>query len=327
MIERSLSWIGIARLGLVQTTLGSIVVLTTSTINRIMIVELSMLAVIPGALVAWHYALQILRPRWGHGSDNGGKRTPWIIGGMATLALGGFGAALAVWLSSVMFWPGLFLAAAAFTLIGVGVGAAGTSMLVLLAEKVAEERRAAAATVVWTMMIVGFIITSVIAGKLLDPFSFQRLVLVAAGVTATAFIISVIAVWGIEKNTTRQPARSESSTPQKQSFRMAFASAWDDVEARRFAIFIFISMLAYSAQDLILEPFAGLIFNFSPGQSTSLSGTQNTGVLLGMLLVGAAATWFGPNNGLATGQSRAVWVLRLRFRVSLLPQVLALHGR
>ncbi len=60
-----LGWLGIARLGLVQSSLGAIVVLTTSTINRVMIVELSLLAVIPGLLVAWHYALQVLRPRWG----------------------------------------------------------------------------------------------------------------------------------------------------------------------------------------------------------------------------------------------------------------------
>ncbi len=50
-------------------------------------------AMLPGALVALHYAMQILRPRLGHGSDCGGRRTPWIIGGMAVLALGGLGAA------------------------------------------------------------------------------------------------------------------------------------------------------------------------------------------------------------------------------------------
>jgi MFS transporter, BCD family, chlorophyll transporter len=73
---------------------------------------------------------------------------------------------------------------------------------------------------------------------------------------------------------------------------------WSEPEARRFAIFIFMSMLAYSAQDLILEPFAGLVFNFTPGQSTSLSGTQNSGALLGMILVGVAATWLGKAKGL-----------------------------
>jgi MFS transporter, BCD family, chlorophyll transporter len=295
--EKHLGWLGIARLGLVQTALGAIVVLTTSTINRVMIVELSFLALIPGLLVAWHYALQVLRPKWGHGSDNGGKRTPWIIGGMATLALGGFMAALAVWLAAQAFWAGLALAAMAFTLIGIGVGAAGTSMLVLLAETVEQSKRAAAATIVWTMMIVGFIVTTVIAGKLLDPFSLSRLVAVAGGVTAVAFIVSVIAVWGVERE--HAVTRSAKAATAKPDFKTALSSVWQDLEARNFAIFIFISMLGYSAQDLILEPFAGLIFNFTPGQSTSLSGTQNSGVLLGMLLVGGAATWGAKAKGMA----------------------------
>jgi MFS transporter, BCD family, chlorophyll transporter len=296
MQENSLGWLGIARLGLVQTALGAIVVLTTSTINRVMIVEMSFLALIPGILVAWHYALQILRPKWGHGSDTGGKRTPWIIGGMATLAFGGFLAAVAVWLAASMFWVGLAVAAMAFTLIGIGVGAAGTSMLVLLAETVEHTKRAAAATIVWTMMIVGFIVTTVLAGHFLDPFSLPRLVAVAAAVTAIAFAVSVVAVWGIERD--HGKTKPNQGNTEKPKFSTSLASVWQDSDARHFAIFIFISMLGYSAQDLILEPFAGLVFNFTPGQSTSLSGTQNMGVLLGMIVVGAAATWFGRTNGL-----------------------------
>lgn len=289
MADKYLSWFSIARLGLVQTSLGAVVVLTTSTINRVMIVELSFLAIIPGLLVAWHYALQILRPRWGHGSDNGGTRTPWIIGGMAVLAFGGFLAAVSAWLAASMFWAGIALAVIAFTLIGIGVGAAGTSLLVLLAETVKPDRRGGAATVVWTMMIAGFILTTVLAGRFLDPFSMSRLVGVAAVVTLTAFIVSTVAVWGIEKNHTQKIVTKPTS--EKIDFTEALKDVWQDSDARRFAIFIFMSMLAYSAQDLILEPFAGFLFNFTPGQSTSLSGTQNSGVLVGMLVVGFASSF------------------------------------
>ncbi len=291
MAEKNLGWVGIARLGLVQTSLGAIVVLTTSTINRVMIVELSFLAIIPGLLVAWHYALQVLRPRWGHGSDNGGKRTPWIIGGMAILAFGGLLAAVSVWLAASLFWAGIALAAIAFTLIGIGVGAAGTSLLVLLAETVEQERRGAAATVVWTMMIAGFILTTILAGHYLDPFSLPRLVAVSATVTITAFFVSACAVWGIEN--THNKITAEKKASEKINFNDALKDVWQDRDARRFAIFIFSSMLAYSAQDLILEPFAGFIFNLTPGQTTSLSGTQNSGVLIGMLMVGFASSFAG----------------------------------
>ena len=49
-------------------------------------------------------------------------------------------------------------------------------------------------------------------------------------------------------------------------------------------------MLSYSAQDLILEPFAGSLFAFTPGQSTKLSGVQHGGVFAGMLLVAVMTT-------------------------------------
>jgi BCD family chlorophyll transporter-like MFS transporter len=44
-------------------------------------------------------------------------------------------------------------------------------------------------------------------------------------------------------------------------------------------------MLAYSSQDLILEPFAAVAFGFSPAETTTLSGLQNGGVLIGMLFL------------------------------------------
>ena len=279
------SWAGIARFGLVQAALGAIVVLTTSTINRVMIVELALPAIVPGLLVTWHYALQVLRPSWGHGSDKGGRRTPWIIAGMGTLAVGGFGAALSVHLMQQNMWVGSIAAILSFTLIGAGVGAAGTSLLVLLANQVEEKRRAAAATIVWIMMIAGFIVTAGLAGHFLDPFSTGRLLIVAACICSASFLLTLVAVRGLE--TDRVVAKEDED---KVPFKQAIAEVWADQTARRFAIFIFVSMLAYSAQDLILEPFAGLVFGLTPGQTTSLSGVQNSGVLVGMVLVGVAST-------------------------------------
>jgi MFS transporter, BCD family, chlorophyll transporter len=288
MASSHLGWFGIVRLGLVQAALGAIVVLTTSTINRVMIVELMLPAMVPGLFVTWHYALQVLRPSWGHRSDKGGRRTPWIIAGMAALALGGFGAAVSVHLMASNMVAGTIAATIAFTLIGGGVGAAGTNLLVLLAKRVAEGRRAAAATIVWIMMIVGFIITAALAGHFLDPFSTTRLMAVAGVICAVAFVMTVAAIWRVETDV--QPA--EQSARPKVPFAQAIAEVWADRTARRFAIFVFVSMLAYSAQDLILEPFAGIVFGLTPGQSTQLSAVQNSGVLLGMMLVGAASTLF-----------------------------------
>ena len=289
-----LGWLGIVRLGLVQTALGAIVVLTTSTINRIMVVELALPAVLPGLLVALHYAVQVLRPRWGHGSDVGGRLTPWIVGGMAVLALGGFGAALATALMATQFWAGVALAGLAFLMIGIGVGASGTCLLVLLSRRVADERRPAAATVVWVMMICGFILTAGLAGHWLDPFSTTRLVLVTGVVSLIAFFLTCLAVHGVEAASgavRAAPAQAETD------FLTALREVWAEPQARLFAIFVFVSMVAYSAQDLILEPFAGTVFGFTPGESTKLAGVQNGGVLAGMLLVALVTSLAGPRAG------------------------------
>lgn len=286
----SLSWLGIVRLGLVQASLGAIVVLTTSTINRVMVVELMLPAIIPGALVALHHALQLLRPRMGYGADVGGRATPWIIGGMAVLATGGVLAAVSTALMSTNFSGGIVLAVVAFLLIGAGVSASGTSLLVLVAKRVTPKRKPAAAAIIWILMISGFVVTATLAGKFLDPFSSMRLVVVASSVSVIAFVIAVIAVWGVEGDTRPKATTDPVSFSEKPSFISSLKEVWAEPQARHFTIFVFVSMFAYNAQDLILEPFAGSVFKFSVGQSTGLSGLQHGGVLVGMILVGAIAT-------------------------------------
>ncbi|MGL4414979.1 BCD family MFS transporter [Roseinatronobacter monicus] len=292
----TLSWVQIFRLGLVQACLGAIVVLMTSTLNRLMVVELSLPVVLPGLLVALHYGVQITRPNWGHLADQGGNSTRWIIAGMGLLALGGLGAALAIPLLENHFGAGLALSVIAYAVIGLGVGASGTSLLALLATATAEHRRPAAATITWLMMIAGIALTAITAGKFLDPYSHARLLTVVAIICAGAVALTTIAVWGIERRVIARPA------PAPQRFRDGIAEIWADTRARNFTFFVFLSMTAYFMQELILEPYAGLVFGYTPGQSTQMSGAQNGGVFLGMVLVGVAAT------GLRIGSLRA-WVV------------------
>jgi BCD family chlorophyll transporter-like MFS transporter len=287
--------------------LGAIVVITTSVLNRVMVVELALPALLPGLLVAWHHAVQFVRPRMGHGSDVGRRRTPWIVGGMAVLGAGGVLAALSVaWIGSDRS-AGLALAVLAFTLIGLGVSAAGTSLLVLLAKRVDERRRAPAATIVWLMMIFGFALTAGTVGAVLDPYSPARLVTVTAVVAAAAFALTLLALWRLEGrgHEVAQAASPAARTALRPAFRAALREVWSEPPARRFTAFVFVSMLAYSAQDLILEPFAGSAFGFTPGQSTALAGVQHGGALLGMIVVALAGHRFA---GRALGSLRG-WTI------------------
>jgi BCD family chlorophyll transporter-like MFS transporter len=273
----SLGWLGIVRLGLVQSAIGAIVVLVTSTLNRVMVVEMALPASLPAALVAWHYLVQMSRPRWGHGSDGGRGRTELIVCGMGLLALGAIAAANAtVAMQGSLVW-GSLLGIIAFAMVGAGVSASGTSLLALLASAVAPQRRPAAASIAWIMMILGIVLTAAVAGHFLDPYSTRRLVLVASGV----------AVWGVEA---RLVAFVDPVSRPPVSFHMALREIWKEKLAREFTVFIFLSMFAYSAQELILEPFSGLVFGYSLGRSTQLAGFQQGGVLAGMILVGLLGT-------------------------------------
>jgi BCD family chlorophyll transporter-like MFS transporter len=285
--KTSLGWLGIVRLGLVQSAIGAIVVLTTSTLNRVMVVEMALPASLPAALVAWHYAVQLSRPRWGHGSDGGQKRTPLIVYGMGVLALGAILASNATVFMATSPTLGIILGIVAFAMIGAGVSASGTSLLALMASRVTPERRPAAASITWVMMIVGIVFTAGVAGAMLDPYSPQRLVLVAAGVSGTAFILALLAVWGVEA---RLASKETPQVGAAASFYETLREIWNEKLAREFTVFVFVSMLAYSAQELILEPYAGLVFGFTLGKSTQLAGFQHGGVLVGMISVGLLGT-------------------------------------
>ena len=296
---KAFGWPSIVRLGLVQASIGAMVMLATSLLNRVMVVEYALPAALPAGLVAWHYSVQLSRPAWGHGSDRGRRRTPWIVGGMAILASGILLAVGALSLVAARAAAGFALEIAAFALIGAGVGAAGTSLLALLATRVAPERRSAAAAITWIMMISGIIVTAGVAGSLIDPFSIDRLRVVAGGVAGVALIVTIGAVWGIEG--AAAPVERAAGV----SFGAALREIWHDRDARRFTIFVFASMLAYSMQDLILEPFAGLVFAYTPGASTRLSGVQHAGVLAGMILAGVGGSAFGARS--AAGLTR--WIV------------------
>ncbi len=327
-MTQDIGWTGVARLGLVQACMGAVVVLCTSTLNRVMVVELGLAAVLPGLMVALHYLVQISRPRMGHGSDTGGRRTPWIIGGMVVLALGGMTATLGTVWAQTDRAAGLSLAVLGFVLIGTGVSACGTNVLVTLAKSVPDQRRGPAATLVWIMMIAGFALTAGLAGHWLDPYSPERLLQVAASICGLTVLITIAAVLGIE----REPAAPTSRTAAndtKVGFRQALDQVWREPAARRFTIFVFVSMLAYSAQDLILEPFAGSVFGYTPGSSTKLSGVQHGGVLLGMLMVAGAGLLAARNAGKAwatrIGSLRA-WTVGGCIASALAMAALALAG-
>ncbi len=292
----SAGWGTIARLCLVNAAIGGMAALPVNLFNRLMTVELALPALLPGLLVALHYAVQVSRPVWGHRSDIGGARAPFIVGGMILLGAGVFLAAVAVGVAGSSTVMALLLWTLAYIAIGLGVGAAGTSFLALLASIAPKDREGAAATLAWLMLIIGAIAASIGVGTALEPYSPDRLTIVVGAAVVIAILVATIGCVGVERKTRLDTA----PTPERQSLRDALAVTWSDPRARAFTGFVFLSILAFYLSELVFEPFAGHVHGLTPEDSTKLSGGKDGAALLGMLLAGGFATFgFGSLRGWA----------------------------
>ena len=147
-------------------------------------------------------------------------------------------------------------------MIGAGVGAAGTSLLALLA----DARRAASGgrrrpSITWIMMIVGIVVSAAVSRARCcsrSPPSGWRWWPRASPASPFSSRSSPSGA----RSATRPVSRARGAArprPSRPSGKV-LAEIWADPLARRFTVFVFVSMLAYSAQELILEPFAGLVF-------------------------------------------------------------------
>lgn len=279
----TLGWGGIVRLSLVNAAIGGMSALPVNLFNRLMTVELALPALLPGLLVALHYAVQITRPVWGHRSDAKGGRTPFILGGLACVGLGlvmtAWGIAEASGPLALMVWV------LAYVLIGFGIGAAGTSFLALLATAAPDARKGAAATIAWLMLIAGAIFASIGTGIALTPYSPERLMTVVPCVAVIAWALAFLATWRVEGQLGDVPQ------PDEPSLGPALRATWADPAAKAFTGFVFLSIFAFYLSELILEPFAGHIHGLTPDASTKLSGGKDGAALTGMIAAGLLSTF------------------------------------
>lgn len=280
----TLGWGGLLRLCLANAAIGGLSALPVNLFNRLMTVELALPALLPGFLVALHYAVQLSRPAWGHRSDTKGGRTPFILGGVAVV---GLGLVMTAW--GISYAPSTSVAISvwivAYALIGFGIGAAGTSFLALLATAAPDERKGAAATLAWLMLIAGAIAASIGSGIALQPYSPERLMMVVPVVAVACFVVAMIATVGTERKLARAPA------PIDPALGPALRATWADPAARAFTGFVFLSILAFYLSELVLEPFAGHVHGLTPDASTKLSGGKDGASLLGMILAGGLSTF------------------------------------
>jgi BCD family chlorophyll transporter-like MFS transporter len=278
------------RLSLIQVSVGMSLVLLVGTLNRVMIVELGVPASIVGIMIALPVLFAPFRALIGYRSDTykcvlGWKRVPYIyrgtmlqFGGLAImpfalLVLAGKGHS-----ADDPAWIGQAAAALAFLLVGAGIHTTQTVGLALATDLARPQDRPNVVGLMYVMLLVGSIISSLIFGALLVDFSPGRLVQVIQGSAVVTIVLNGIALWKQEAR--RRTADIESEPPEP-----SFAEAWNTYiqgeNALRLLVIVGLGTMAFSMQDVLLEPYGGQVLAMTVSETTRLSATLAGGGLLG----------------------------------------------
>jgi MFS transporter, BCD family, chlorophyll transporter len=277
------------RLSLFQVSVGMALTLLVGTLNRVMIVELN----VPSALVALMVALPVLyapfRALVGfrsdtHRSELGWRRVPFIwmgtliqFGGLATmpfalLVLSGGGNA-----ATLPGWVGPACAATSFLLVGAGLHTTQTAGLALTTDLVAEPSQPRVVGLMYVMLLLGSVLSGVVFGALLQDFSPARLVQVIQGSAVVTLVLNTVALW---KQEVRRPPRG-AVQPERPSFSHAWATYIATPGARGRLLAIGLGTMAFSMQDVLLEPYGGQVLGMSVGATTWLTAALAAGGLMG----------------------------------------------
>ena len=278
------------RLALFQVSVGMSLVLLIGTLNRVMIVELGVAASLVSAMLALPLLAAPFRAIVGFKSDNhqsalGWRRVPFIWMG-TLLQFGGFAImpfALLVLSGSgqsadVPAWIGHAAAALAFLLVGSGVHTTQTVGLALATDLAPTESQPKVVGLMYAMLLIGMILSAFIFGTMLSDYSPGRLIQVIQGAAAATMILNVTALW-------KQESRSDQYRIGQPRKELAFTEAWslfiDGENARRRLWVVGMGTMAFTMEDVLLEPYGGEILDLSVAFTTTLSATLAIGGLAG----------------------------------------------
>ena len=303
------------RLSLFQVSVGMASVLLLGTLNRVMIVELSVPAMIVAVMIALPVLIAPFRALLGFRSDThrsaiGWKRIPylwfgslWQFGGLAIMPF-----ALLVLGGDVVHdipFAGEVLAALAFLMTGLGLHMTQTAGLALASDRATDETRPRVVALLYVMFLVGMGVSAVIMGVLLTDFTALKLIRVVQGAAVVGVALTLFALWKQEH--VRPMSREERAQP-----RPRFADAWTDFmnggQAGRLLACVFVGTMAFNMQDVLLEPYGGEILGLSVSATTLLTALWAAGALTGFALAGKRlASGSNPYRLAGAGLVAGIW--------------------
>ena len=278
------------RLSLFQVSVGMALVMLIGTLNRVLIVELNVPASLVSIMISIPLIFAPFRAVIGFRSDThrsalGWKRVPYIwmgtlvqFGGFAMmpfalLVLSGAGQS-----SNAPQWVGQLGAGIAFLFVGAGLHTTQTVGLALANDLVPPESQPKVVGLMYVMLLIGMILSAVIFGNLLSEFSPGRLIQVVQGAGVATIILNVIALW---KQEARKPAHLYPAPPKEKTFKESWNAFLEGNYATRRLIAVGLGTMAFSMEDILLEPYGGDILKLTVSQTTSLTAALAGGGLLG----------------------------------------------
>jgi BCD family chlorophyll transporter-like MFS transporter len=300
----------ILRLGLFQVAAGGLSVLFLGVLNRVMRVELGLdLFRVTLIVGGGHYLGALIAIPFGYFSDShpvaGFRRSLYILLGAIAAAFVLAGSLqVAIWLAESPSAGRLALGFGFFLLEGIASYVAGTAFLALVTDLTQPAERGRVTGLIWTMLMLGIILTGVISGALLTSFSFERVHTLFLAAGAAAIVLTLAAIGRQERRVKAVDAAHAGS------LWAAVQALWANRPARWFAGFLFLSMFSYFMQDVILEPFGGEVFLLSPAETTRFNAYMGVGVITSMLLGGSRLI---PRYGKRTTTSLGIAIMVVAF--------------
>ena len=243
------------QLGLIHVAVAMTLVPINSTLNRVMIKELSISATVVAILASLPYLFSPIQVAIGSYSDRhpilGFRRTPYILAGLILCVIGVIVSPQVAFLMAENFSLGLLVGVIAFGAWGMGYNLSAVSYLSLASELSGEKERGKTIATMWFMMILSIILTAIGLSRMVDPYTPEALIRAFWVIAAVALVLGLLALIKLEPRSGKFASASSENYTVKQ---MTTAITANPV-ARVFFIYLLLLLAAILGQDVLLEPF------------------------------------------------------------------------
>jgi BCD family chlorophyll transporter-like MFS transporter len=272
------------RLSLFQVSVGMAVVLLNGTLNRVMVLELQQPAWLVSLMVSLPLLFAPLRAMIGHRSDNhrsflGWRRVPYLwfgtmcqFGGLAIMP---FALIVLTEPDAGPVWAGVAASALAFLLVGAGLHTTQTAGLALATDISSEDARPRVVALLYVMLLIGMILSSLGFAAMLQDFNYIRMIRVVQGAALLTMVLNVIALWKQEVRNPKMTAHDR----ERPSFRESWESLKGSGRAPRLLLAVGLGSLGFGMQDILLEPYGGQVLGLSVSATTGLTAILGIGML------------------------------------------------